>query len=114
MSATAISPMIRRLHDPMRRARTLLIVAPSLYQCFHAARANGLVPGEIENFRNVTRAIELRGVTAGTPYITFDRQTWCVTEQGFDLDQALTALERRGCVRPAGPDDIDNSRMEAR
>lgn len=101
---------MRPRRDPMRKTKTLLIVAPSLFQCFHTAREHGLTPGEIENFRNVTKAIELRGVTPGTPYITLNRDSWSATQQGFDLDQALGALERLGRVRPARADDIENSR----
>lgn len=112
----AASPDLRpnpyRRRDPRRRERPLLIIAPSLFECWHAAMEHGLTPPAIENFRNITRAIGLRGVTPGSPYILINRPSWGATREGFDLDQALSALERLGRVRPAGPDDIANCRAE--
>lgn len=99
-----------RRRDPRRKERPLLIIAPSLFECWHAAKLHGLVPPAIENFRNVTRAIQLRSVTPGSPYILINRGSWTATREGFDLDRALDALERMGRVRPAGPDDIANCR----
>lgn len=113
MAAThdaASNPFRRR--DPRRKERPLLIIAPSLFECWHAAKVHGLVPPAIENFRNVTRAIGLRGVTPGSPYILVNRDSWGATREGFELDQALSALERLGRVRPAGPDDIANCQLE--
>lgn len=101
-----------RRPDPRRKDRPLLIIAPSLFECWHAAMEHGLTPPAIENFRNVTRAIGLRSVTPGTPYILINRDSWGATREGFELDQALSALERLGRVRPAGPDDIANCRAE--
>lgn len=90
--------------------RVLLIVAPSLFECYHAAKAHGLTPGQIDNFRNVTRAIELRGVTPGTPFICINRDSWASTPNGFELDQALWALQRLGRVRLMQDDDLPNYR----
>lgn len=89
-----------------RHERTLLIIAPSLFECAHAARQWGLVPGQIENFRNVTRAIQLRGLRPGTPFISINRESWPATKEGHDLDLALDAVLRRGLVRIAQDDDI--------
>lgn len=94
----------------MKRPRILLIVAPSLYQCAKTAEAWGLVPGQIENFRNVTRAIQLRGVTPGTPFISIDRKSWVATPEGFELDTALDVVQRAGLVRIAQDDDLANHR----
>lgn len=101
-----------RRRDPRRKERPLLIIAPSLYECWHAAREHGLSPPAIENFRTVTRALGLRGISPGSPYILINRESWGATREGFDLDLALSALERLGRVRPAGPDDIANCQTE--
>lgn len=94
----------------MKRPRILLIVAPSLFQCAKTAEAWGLVPGQIENFRNVTRAIQLRGITPGTPFIAVDRRLWGATPDGFELDTALDVVQRAGLVRIAHEDDLSNHR----
>lgn len=99
--------------DPRRKDRPLLIIAPSLFECWHAAKEHGLTPPAIENFRNITRALGLRGVVPGSPYILINRDSWGATPEEFDLDRALGALERLGRVRPAGPDDIANCRTES-
>nr|CAD6410992.1 hypothetical protein REQ54_00820 [Rhizobium sp. Q54] len=95
----------------MKRDRVLLIVAPTLYECFHAAKENGLDPPHIQGFRNVTRAVQLRGVRHGTPFIAINRSGWCASSEGFDLDRALEALQRQGVVRIAQEDDIRACRM---
>ncbi len=97
----------------MKRDRTLLIVAPTLFECFHAAKENGLVPPHIQGFRNVTRAIQLRGVRPGTPFIAVNRENWGSTQVGYDLDVALSTLQRQGVVRIAQEDDLDACRMYA-
>jgi hypothetical protein len=91
---------------PFRTDRQLLIIAPTLFECAKAAEANGMVPGRIENFRNVTRAHALRGISVGTPFIAINRDSWSATKDGHDLDVALAALQRQGRVRLAQPDDI--------
>ncbi|MDK4713008.1 hypothetical protein [Rhizobium sp. CNPSo 4039] len=96
------------LTAPKRSPRVLLIIAPTLYECWHAAKEWGLTPGQIDNFRNVTKAIELRGVAPGTPFICINRQSWGATPEGFALDQALETLQRLGRVRPMGDDDRPN------
>lgn len=93
-----------------RSPRVLLIIAPSIFECYHAAKQWGLTPGQIENFRNVTKAIELRGVTPGTPFICINRDNWPATREGFELDAALTALQRLGRVRMMQDDDLPNYR----
>jgi hypothetical protein len=95
----------------VKRDRILLIVAPTLFECFHAAKQNGLEPPYIQGFRNVTRAIQLRGVRRGTPFIAVNRECWRATAEGFDLDLALEALQRQGAVRIAQEDDIHACRM---
>lgn len=92
-------------------SRMLLIIAPSLYECAKAAEAHGLTPGHIDNFRNVTRAYALRGVSAGTPYIAINRWNWHATPEGYELDLALEAYQRLGRVRIAQQDDIAAHRM---
>lgn len=94
-----------------RSSRTLLIIAPTLFECAKAAEAHGLTPGEIENFRNVTKAYALRGVTAGTPFIAINRRNWHATPDGYELDLALEAYQRQGRVRIAQEDDIAAHRM---
>ncbi len=95
---------------PKRSPRVLLIIAPSLYECYLTAKEFGLTPGQIENFRNVTKPIELRGVTPGSPFITYNRTRWSATPQGYELDQVLTALQRLGRVRIMQDDDLPNYR----
>jgi hypothetical protein len=86
--------------------KVLLIIAPSLFQCHRTALEFGFTPPDIDNFRNVTRVIDLRGVRAGTPFITFGREHWGDTREGFDLDQAVTTLQRIGKLRIAQEDDL--------
>lgn len=95
----------------MKRERILLIVAPTLFECFHAAREHGLTPPHMEGFRNVTRAIQLRGVRHGTPFISINRDGWSATQVGYDLDVALSTLQRQGVLRIAQEDDIKACRM---
>lgn len=92
------------------RRRTLMIVAPSLYEAHRAALAHGLDPARMGPVRVVTRACALRGTTPGTPFITHNRDAWPGTERGFALDEAVTALQRLGRLRPAGADDIEAAR----
>jgi hypothetical protein len=94
------------LTAPKRSPRVLLIIAPTLFECWHAAKEWGLTPGAIDHFRNVTKAIELRGVTPGSPFICINRDSWPATPEGFALDAALTALQKLGRVRPMGNDDL--------
>jgi hypothetical protein len=101
------------LHPPKTTPRILLIVAPSLHHCHRTACHWGLVPPHIQNFRNITRAQMFRGVTAGTPFITFGRDWWADMPDGYDLDQTLTAMQRLGRVRIAQDDDIAACRMYA-
>lgn len=96
---------------PARSSRMLLIIAPTLFECAKAAEANGLTPGQIENFRNITSAYQLRGVTAGSPFIAINRENWRATQAGYDLDVALEAYQRQGRVRIAQEDDIAEHRM---
>ncbi len=93
------------------RPKILLIIAPSLFECYHTARAHGLEPGRIQNFRNITKALDLRGVRPGTPFISNNRDSWPATHAGFDLDRALETLQRTGRVRIAQPDDLEACRM---
>jgi len=93
------------------RPRVLLIIAPSLFECYHAARAHGLEPGRIQNFRNITKAADLRGIRTGTAFITANRSSWPATQAGFDLDRMLETLQRTGTVRIAQSDDLDACRM---
>lgn len=90
--------------------KTLLIIAPTLYECAHAAKEWGLVPGQIENFRNVTRAIQLRGIRPGTPFISINRGSWRATREGYDLDVAVDTMMRTGHIRIMREDDLPNYR----
>ncbi|SMD18565.1 hypothetical protein [Rhizobium sp. RU36D] len=98
--------MLPRKHLP----KTLLIIAPSLYQCSLTAREWGLVPGEIENFRNVTRAIQLRSITPGTPYIGMDMGQWSATPEGRDLYDVVDLMIRTCRIRPLRDDELANYR----
>jgi hypothetical protein len=88
------------------RERVLMIIAPDLHWCHRTAVEWGFSPPHIENFRNVTKVVELRNVWAGTPFITFDRENWGKTHKGFDLDQLVATLQRTGKLRIAQDDDI--------
>lgn len=91
-------------------ARPLVLIAPTLFEAWKAARAIGLDPKTMEGVRTVTRAHALRGIRPGTPCVTWNRDTWAATREGVDLDQAVWALMRTGRLRIAGDDDIARAR----
>jgi hypothetical protein len=93
------------------RPRALYIIAPTLLQCHRTATAHGLHPPAIDHFRNITRACQLRGTSPGTAFITHGREFWGDTAEGFELDAAVTLLQRTGRLRIAQEDDLAACRL---
>lgn len=94
------------LTDRTRPPRTLYIIGTSLFQCHRTATEWGLDPKTMLHTRCITKAYDLRGVTAGTPFIAYGREFWPHSEAGYDLDQAVTAYQRIGRLRIAQEDDL--------
>ena len=93
--------------------RPLYIIAPNMAMCHRAALAHGLNPERMDNVRCITSAYALRGTRAGTPFITFERQSWVKAMQTvFELDQAIDLLVRAGRLRLAARDDLEAVRGE--
>lgn len=97
--------------------RPLYIIAPNMAMCHRAALAHGLNPARMENVRCITCAYALRGTRAGTPFITFERQSWVKAMPAvFELNQAIDLLTRTGRLRVAARDDLEavrGDRVEA-
>jgi hypothetical protein len=83
------------------RTRILLVVAPSIVECYHTAREFGLNLMHVGDMRCVTKAHHLRGWSRATPFIALHRERW-----PEDLDQALDALTRLGQLRIASDRDL--------
>ena len=96
---------------PKRSTRMLYIIGPTTIDCYHAAKAFGLEPPYIENFRMIKSAEALRGTTPGTPFIAVHRDTWLATRQGEQLDLALSLMQRQGRLRIANEADLKAHRM---
>ncbi|MDW9726506.1 hypothetical protein GOB91_30150 [Sinorhizobium meliloti] len=87
-------------------ARILLVVAPSIIECYRTVQYFGIDLGEYAGqLRYISRPYSLIGWKRGTPFVTRDRDHWS-TETGIALDQALWALTRSGQLRVAGEHDL--------
>lgn len=87
-------------------ARILLVVAPSIIECYRTVQYFGIDLGEhAGQLRYISRPYSLIGWKRGTPFVTRDRDHWS-TETGIALDQALWALTRSGQLRVAGEHDL--------
>ncbi|MDX1150190.1 hypothetical protein [Sinorhizobium meliloti] len=87
-------------------ARILLVVAPSIIECYRTVQYFGIDLGEhAGQLRYISRPYSLIGWKRGTPFVTRDRDSWS-TETGIALDQALWALTRSGQLRIAGEHDL--------
>lgn len=86
--------------------RPLLIIAPTLFETHRCAIDAGIDPATMVNVRAVTRAYALRGLRAGTAFLSWNRSSWGGTREGYELDQMVTHYQRIGRLRPAGADDI--------
>ncbi len=87
-------------------ARILLVVAPSIIECYRTVQYFGIDLGEhAGQLRYISRPYSLIGWRRGTPFVTRDRDRWS-TETGIALDQALWALTRSGQLRIAGEHDL--------
>ncbi|RFB95206.1 hypothetical protein B5K11_09645 [Rhizobium leguminosarum bv. trifolii] len=91
------------------RTRILLIVAPSIVECYRTAREFGLDLLQVGDMRCVTKPHLLRGWTRATPFIALHRERW-----PEDLDKALDALTRMGQLRIASNVDLDQFSEKAR
>lgn len=90
-----------------QRKKILLVIAPTLFQCRKTLDAFGIHISRIGEIRSVTKALQLRGWTPGTPCIAADRDQWFATASGRELSQTLDALLLTGRVRVASQDEID-------
>lgn len=90
-----------------RKSKILLVVAPSLFQCRKTLDAFGIPLARLADIRSVTKALQLRGWSHGTPFIAADREQWFATQQGAELSMALDAMMLDGRLRVAGQREID-------
>jgi hypothetical protein len=86
--------------------RILLVVAPSIIECYRTVQYFGIDLGEhAGQLRYISRPYSLIGWKRGTPFVTRNRDQWS-TDTGIALDQALWALTRSGQLRIAGENDL--------
>lgn len=90
-----------------RKSKILLVVAPTLFQCRKTLDVFGIPVARISDIRSVTKALQLRGWSHGTPVISTDRDQWFATQQGAELSMALDAMMLDGRLRVAGQHEID-------
>ncbi|WP_421358153.1 hypothetical protein [Agrobacterium rosae] len=90
-----------------RKSKILLVVAPSLYQCRKTLDAFGIPVSRISDIRSVTKALQLRGWSRGTPFIATVRDQWFASQQGAELSMALDAMMLDGRLRVASQIEID-------
>lgn len=89
------------------KSKILLVVAPSLFQCRKTLDAFGIPMSRIADIRSVTKALQFRGWTRGTPFIASERDQWFATQQGAELSMALDAMMLDGRLRVASQDELD-------
>lgn len=97
----------------MRRdvPRTLYVIAPTLHECVLTARDFGFVEGQMQHFRNVTSAFQLRGTMPGTPFIARARHLWNVRPHSDALALAMKAMQAQGRLRLAQDGELSLYRM---
>lgn len=91
--------------------RTLYVIAPSLHECVLAARDHGFVEGQMQHFRNVTSAFQLRGTMPGTPFIARPVHLWSRGDHADALATALQAMQAQGRLRIAQECELGAWRM---
>lgn len=91
--------------------RTLFVIAPTLFECVLTARDFGFVEGQMQHFRNVTSAFQLRGTTLGTPFIARPRHLWSVTDSADTLALAMQAMQVQGRLRFTQDCELGTYRM---
>lgn len=91
--------------------RTLYVIAPSLHECVLTARDFGFVEGQMQHFRNITRAIQLRGISHGTPFIARPAHLWSAGSHAEELSLALRAMQAQGRLRIAQDAELGTYRM---
>ncbi|WP_421581117.1 hypothetical protein [Shinella sp. M31] len=91
--------------------RTLYVIAPTLMECVLTARDFGLTEGQMQHFRNVTSAFQLRGTTPGTPFIARTSTIWSAGPHADELAVALRAMQAQGRLRIAQESELSNYRM---
>lgn len=89
------------------RNRILLVIAPTLYECRKTLDQFEIPIERIGEIRSVTKALQLRGWTPGTPFITASRDSWFATQQGVELSIALDALMLDGRLRTASKAELE-------
>lgn len=91
--------------------RTLYVIAPTLHECVLTARDFGFVEGQMQHFRNVTNALQLRGTTPGTPFIARPRHLWSAIRHTEELALAMQAMQAQGRLRIAQDVELGTYRM---
>lgn len=97
----------------MRRdlPRTLYVIAPTLHECVLTAREFGFIEGQMQHFRNVTAASQLRGTLPGTPFIARPSHLWNRNDHADALATALHVLQAQGRLRIAQQSELGDWRM---
>lgn len=91
--------------------RTLYVIAPTLHECVLAVREFGFVEGQMQHFRNVTSAFQLRGTSPGTPFIARPAHLWGRSGNADALATALQVMQAQGRLRIAQERELGAYRM---
>lgn len=91
--------------------RTLYVIAPTLHECVLAAREFGFIEGQMQHFRNVTSAFQLRGTSPGTPFIALPAHLWSRNAHAEALATALQVMQAQGRLRIAQEKELGAYRM---
>ena len=91
--------------------RTLYVIAPTMHECVLTARAFGFIEGQMQYFRNVTSAFQLRGTSPGTPFIARPADLWRRDEQADALATAMQVMQAQGRLRIAQEKELGAYRM---
>lgn len=93
------------------RPRTLYVIAPTLHECVLTARDFGFIEGQMQHFRNVTSAFQLRGTMTGTPFIARSADVWRRDAQADALATAMQIMQAQGRLRIAQEKELGAYRM---
>lgn len=91
--------------------RTLYVIAPTMHECVLAARDFGFVEGQMQHFRNVTSAFQLRGTSPGTPFIARPAHLWRWDGHADALATAMQVMQAQGRLRIAQERELSVYRM---
>lgn len=91
--------------------RTLYVIAPTLHECVLAARDFGFREGQMQHFRNVTSAFQLRGTCPGTPFIARPAHLWRRDDHSDALATAMQIMQAQGRLRIAQERELSAYRL---